>query len=153
MRSRMKVANLSGRLAIAAALLTTVACDRSQPARQAPPPVVAVARPLPTALPPAPPPPPAPTVTLVLTWIIPEQPPQTTQMVFHDQGACERARDAAIAEGQRLAKEAGAASPAGAKAPAPERHYVGGTLISGAPPPMAAPPTPPPRVAAICAGS
>ncbi len=81
----------------------------------------------------------------------PDQPPQTTQMGFRDLAACERAREEAIAESRRLAAEAGA--PARPAAPT-ERHYVGNTLISGAPPPPpSAAPIAAPRVAAICAGA
>jgi len=154
-------------LVLACPVLLLAACDRSSPAgaegsASKPPPAApaptppvpapaAAAPALASAATPSPSPLSAPPVTLVLTWMPPDQPPQTTQTGFRDLASCERARAEAIAESRRLASETAApARPAGAAA---ERRYVGNTLISGAPPPPpTAVPVPPPKVAAICAG-
>jgi hypothetical protein len=88
---------------------------------------------------------------LNLTWLTPNQPPATTQTLYHDAASCGRARDAALAEGQRLATEAAATfAAANAKFAAGEHRYVGQTLLSG----DAAPAAPVvPKVAAFCAAS
>ena len=137
---------------LAAALIGVAGCGprQSQPAPQAaatPAPPVAPA----PARPGAPPPAPQPTFTLVLTWLAPNQPPATTQTVYHDAASCGRARDAALAEGQRLASDAAATfAAANAKYQGGEHRYVGQTLLSGD-----AAPAPPvvPKVAAFCAAS
>ena len=144
---------VAGRLGwtLIAALALVTACDRAPSPPQTPP--VADTN--------APPPGPAkPTYTLILTWMYGGQPPQTTQTVFHDQAACDQARDAAIAEGRRLALESlGDTQPPSDKAAAapPPRRYVGSALLPAdgttAPPPASAPQSTPPKVAAICAAT
>jgi hypothetical protein len=137
-------------LALIAVLTLVAGCDREAP--PAPPPAAAVATP-------APPPPPKPTYTLIITWMYAAQPPQTTQAVFHDEAACDQARDAEIAEGRRLALEAiGDTSPAAERpaAPAVTRRYIGSALLPSdvtTPPPASAPQSAPPKVAAICAAT
>ena len=106
---------------------------------------------------------PKPAVTLILTWMNADQPPQTTQTAFHDLASCAQARDAAIAEGRRLALEALATQPTAQPMAQPNdqtagRRYVGRTLLPGdvgAPPPATAPTNIPniPKVAAICAST
>ena len=76
--------------------------QRERPPTPAPAPVRAAA---PGA---APPTTPAASYTLILTWLAVGEPPSTSQTVFHDAASCERARDAALAEGQRLASDAAA---------------------------------------------
>ena len=108
-------------------------------------------------------PPPKPVVTLILTWMNADQPPQTTQTAFHDLASCVQARDAAIAEGRRLALEALATQPTVQSTAQPSdqaagRRYLGRTLLpadAGAPPPAPAPTISPnvPKVAAICAST
>jgi hypothetical protein len=99
-----------------------------------------------------------PTFTLILTWMYGMQPPQTTQTVFHDEAACDQARDAALAEGRRLALEAigDPAAAAPASAPPPVRRYIGSALLPGDDAPAAqgrAVQSAPPKVAAICAAT
>ena len=108
-------------------------------------------------------PPPKPVVTLILTWMNADQPPQTTQTALHDLASCVQARDAAIAEGRRLALEALATQPTVQPTAQPSdqaagRRYIGRTLLpadAGAPPPAPAPTSSPnvPKVAAICAST
>jgi len=135
-------------LALIAVLTLVAGCDREAPA--APPPAAAGA--------PAPPPP-KPTFTLIMTWMYGVQPPQTTQTVFHDEAACDQARDAAIAEGRRLALESIGDTPTttGKPAPAPTRRYIGSALLptdeGSSPAPAGSPQSAPPKVAAICAAT
>ncbi|MEO8926947.1 MAG: hypothetical protein ABI306_07265 [Caulobacteraceae bacterium] len=118
--------------------------------RQTPPTPVAATAPTPPAAAPAASPTPLPTYTLVLTWLAGDQPPATSQTIFHGADACAKARDAALAEGQRLADAATAAyAIALAKYQAVGHRYVGNTELSGDPPPAV--PTVP-KVAAFCAG-
>jgi hypothetical protein len=110
----------------------------------------------PAQSPTTPTPAPKPTYTLIMTWMTGDQPPQTTQTVFHDLASCAQARDAAIAEGRRLALEALATPPATADKPAPvTRRYIGSALLpsdatASAP---ASAPAAVPKVAAICAAA
>jgi hypothetical protein len=140
-------------LALVIALAVLSGCDRATPdapsaQAQAQPPAPAPAPPLPK-----------PTFTLITTWMYGAQPPQTTQTPFRDQAACDQARDAAIAEGRRLALESiGDAPPSLAKpAPSTARRYIGSALLPGdeasPPPPSSPPPSAPPKVAAICAAT
>jgi hypothetical protein len=133
-------------LALIAGLAVLAACDRSAPA-----PAAQAPAPAPTAAQSK------PTFTLIMTWMYGAQPPQTTQTAFHDEAACDQARDAAIAEGRRLALESVTDPPAAAPktdASGP-RRYIGSALlpIDGASPspPASAPQSTPPKVAAICA--
>src|SRR5665213_2567855 len=97
-------------------------CIRDRPPAPAPAPVAAAAA---GAAPPAPA---APTWTLILTWLTPDQPSATTQTIFHDAASCGRARDAALAEGQRLADAAAATfATARAKFESSDRRFVGHT--------------------------
>jgi hypothetical protein len=142
-------------IALVTTLMVVAGCDKRQSdATTTPQPAAA---PQPAETPPAPPSAPKPTYTLIMTWISGDQPPQTTQTVFHDLAACDQARDAAIAEGRRLALEALATPAATADKPAPvNRRYVGSALLPSdtAPPaPVSAPPATPPKVAAICAAA
>ena len=139
-------ASLTG-LALIAVLTLVAGCDREAPAA---PPAAPVAAPAP--------PPPKPTFTLIMTWMYATQPPQTTQTVFHDEAACDQARDAAIAEGRRLALESiGDTSPTAVKpAPPATRRYIGSVLLpndEASPPPASASQSAPPKVAAICAAT
>ena len=133
-------------------LVALAGCDRAAPPA---PPVQAQA----AAPTPAPPAPPKPTYTLIITWMYGSQPPQTTQAVFHDQTACDQARDAAIAEGRRLALESiGDTPPSVARAaPSAARRYIGSAVLpsdeSAPPAPASAPQSTPPKVAAICAAT
>jgi hypothetical protein len=134
------------RLAIAA--LAVAGCGQ----RQVPP---AATAPAPAPRPPAPAPAPAPAApsyTLIITWLAPGEPPSTTQTAFHDAASCGRARDGALAEGQRLAADAAAAfTAATAKFEATEHRFIGAAPIGvAAPPPVMAPV---PKVIAFCAGS
>jgi hypothetical protein len=135
---------------LATALALLGGCDRAAPAA---PVAQAPSAPVPT------PPPPKPTYTLIITWMYGAQPPQTTQTAFHDEAACDQARDAAIAEGRRLALESiGDAPPSLAKAgPSATRHYIGSALLPGdeasPPAPSGAPQPAAPKVAAICAAT
>jgi len=130
---------------MAAASVALAGCgQRERPPAPAPAPVPAAA---PGAAPPAAP---RPTFTLVLTWLTPNQPPVTTQAVFNDAAACGRARDAALAEGQRLADTAAASfAAARAKFESSDRRFVGQTQLGGG-----VEPTPPAiaKVSAFCAG-
>ncbi len=122
-----------------------------QSSRQAPPtsgPVTTVA---PAPSPPATPaPPPGPIYTLVLTWLTADQPPATTQTIFHDAASCGRARDAALAEGQRLDTNAVASFAAARARYASGAHrFVGRTPLDGEEPPV---PPVVPKVSAFCAG-
>lgn len=132
--------------ALLAVLSLTPGCGRNGPSPGTPAQAPAVA---------AAPSPPSPTYTLVMTWISGQQPPQTTQTVFHDPASCDQARDAAIAEGRRLALEALATAPPTTAAPAsPPRRYVGSTMLPSDAPATAAAGAAvpaPPRVAAFCA--
>jgi hypothetical protein len=138
-------------LAVAAIALAGCGQRQSQPQSEPTPAASATPRAPPaSARPPAPAAPQA-TFTLILTWLAPNQPPATSQTIFHDAAACGHARDAALAEGQRLASDAAAAfAAASAKFAAGDHRYVGHTLLSGD-----AEPTAPvvPKVAAFCAGS
>jgi hypothetical protein len=133
------------------ATITLVAgCDREAPA--APPAVAQAAAPVPA--------PPKPAYTLIMTWMYGGQPPQTTQTAFHDETACDQARDAAIAEGRRLALESiGDTPPTAVKSPPPAtRRYIGSAVLPSddalSPPPTAsAPLSAAPKVAAICAAT
>ena len=134
--------------ALVAVLAMMAGCDREAPAARSPP----VAAPAPPQS--------KPTYTLLMTWMYGDQPPQTTQTVFHDQTACDQARDAAIAEGRRLALESiGDTSPAAAVTPPPPapRRYIGRALLpsddASPPPPATAPRSAPPKVAALCAAT
>ncbi len=131
--------------AVALAAVALAACgQRQRPPTPAPAPVPAAA--------PGAAPPPATAYTLIITWLPADQPPSTSQTVFHDAAACERGRQAALAEGQRLASDAAAAfAIASAKFAAGEHRYVGETAIGAtdAAPVMAAAP----KVIALCAGS
>jgi hypothetical protein len=140
------------RLTLLAGLVALAGCDRAAPS--APPVQAQAAAPTPAA------PPPKPTYTLIITWMYGSQPPQTTQAVFHDQTACDQARDAAIAEGRRLALESiGDATPTVARPPAPAtRRYIGSAVLpaddaAASPAPASAPSSTPPKVAAICAAT
>lgn len=118
--------------------------QRERPPAPAPAPVPAAAA---GAAPPAPQ---RPTWTLILTWLTPDQPPVTSQTVFHDAAACGRARDGALAEGQRLADAAAANfATARAKYESSDRRFVGHTQLGGD-----VEPTPPSvsKVSAFCAG-
>ncbi len=139
-------------LMLLAVLVALAGCDRAAPAgqpAQAPAPTPAPA-------------PPKPTFTLIITWMYGSQPPQTTQTVFHDQAACDQARDAAIAEGRRLALESFSdtppTSPARA-APPVSRRYIGSAVLpadqgsSATPATASAPQSAPPKVAALCAAT
>lgn len=149
-------------VAIAAAmvpLLAFGACSERQTPSPAtsPPPVGAPSNEAVPAQVPAPTAPAAqPTYTLILTWMNADQPPQTTQTVFHDLASCTQARDAAIAEGRRLALEAMATQPpAPDKASASSRRYIGTALLptDAAPAVPASSPASAPKVAAICAAA
>jgi hypothetical protein len=138
--------------ALATVLIGLAGCGQPQspPAPQA---SATAPPPAPTAVraPRTPAGPPQPTFTLILTWLAPNQPPATSQTVFHDAATCAHARDAALAEGQRLATDAATSfAAANQKFQAGEHRYVGQTLLSGD-----AAPTPPavPKVAAFCASS
>jgi hypothetical protein len=140
---------------LAAAVIALAGCGQrqSQPQNEPTPAASATPAALPApARPPASPPAAAQaTFTLILTWLAPNQPPATSQTVFHDAAACGRARDAALAEGQRLASDAAAAfAAASAKFAAGDHRYIGHTQLSGD-----AEPTAPvvPKVAAFCAAS
>jgi hypothetical protein len=150
----------ASRLAIAAAAQAItlgcllVACDD----RQGDPKPPAAAPSQPAAAQPSPP---RPAATLILTWMNADQPPQTTQTAFHDLASCVQARDAAIAEGRRLALEALAGQPttpptAQSNDQTVNRRYIGRTLLpvdSNSPPPPAQAPPQVPKVAAICAST
>jgi hypothetical protein len=133
-------------LALIAVLTLVTGCDRQAPAAAAP--AVAPASP-----------PPKPTFTLIMTWMYGVQPPQTTQTVFQDEAACDQARDAAIAEGRRLALETIGDAPPTAVKPAPTvaRRYIGSALLpsdeNSSSAPASAPQSTPPKVAAICAAT
>ncbi len=131
--------------ALALAAIALTACgQRQRPPTPAPAPIVAAA--------PGAAPPPAASYTLIITWLPTDQSPSTSQTVFHDAAACERGRQAALAEGQRLASDAAAAfATASAQYAATAHRYVGETAIGAtdAPPVMAAVP----KVTALCAGS
>jgi hypothetical protein len=140
--------------AVVAPLMLAVACDRAPSSPPPPAPVADVNAPAPA--------PAKPTYTLILTWMYGGQPPQTTQTVFHDQAACDQARDAAIAEGRRLALESLGETPTPSDKPPPPaapRRYIGSALLppdagsAGPPPPASAPQSTPPKVAAICAAT
>jgi hypothetical protein len=137
-------------LAMIGVLSLVAGCDREAPA----------ATPRPVAAPAPPPAAPKPTFTLIMTWMYGAQPPQTTQTVFHDETACDQARDAAIAEGRRLALESFGETPsavAAKPAPAAPRRYIGSALLpsedASPPPPVSAPQSASPKVAAICAAT
>ena len=92
-----------------------------------------------------------PTSTLIITWLAADEPPSTSQTIFRDAASCARARDAALAEGRRLASDAAAAfAAASAKFAAAEHHYIGETPLGGADPPIL---PAGPRVTAFCAAS
>jgi len=136
--------------ALIALLALASGCDREAPAAS-PPPVAATPPSAPATAP-------KPTYTLIMTWMYGAQPPQTTQTVFRDETACDQARDAAIAEGRRLALESiGAGPPTAGTAPAPStpRRYIGSALLpsdeASSSPPASAPQATPPKVAALCA--
>jgi len=149
---------IAGRLGwtLIAPLVLVTGCDRA-PGASAPSAAASDAN---TVEPAAAPAPPKPAYTLIMTWMYGNQPPQTTQTVFHDQVACDQARDAAIAEGRRLALETLGDAPAATAhpaPPAPPKRYIGQALLpsDSASPPAAesAPQSTPPKVAAICAAT
>jgi hypothetical protein len=146
-------------LTVLAVFAALAGCDRAPPASQ--PAQAQSQAPAPTRVTP----PPKPTYTLIITWMYGSQPPQTTQTVFHDQTACDQARDAAIAEGRRLALEsfsdAPPTSPASLARAAPpvSRRYIGSSVLPtdqaapAAPATASAPQSAPPKVAALCAAT
>ncbi len=149
-----------GDLLVTAAILLLSGCSERQAAATAPPPPAAApASPNPSAAAttavaapsPAPPAAPRATWTLMVTWMSPQQPASTSQTIFHDADACEKARQAALAEGARLQTEAQAANTAAeTRYQSGQRRYVGHTLLAGdaEPTPQSAP-----TVAAFCASS
>ena len=90
--------------------------------------------------------------TLIITWLAPGEPPSTTQTAFRDAASCGRARDGALAEGQRLTADAAAAfAAATAKFAAGEHRYIGAAAIGDENPPPVL--TTGPKVIAFCAAS